>query len=108
MRENIYQSQLIKRIKEKFPGCIVMKNDSSYIQGIPDLTVLNGDRWATLEVKQSKNASHRPNQDYYVDKMNSMSFSSFISPDNEQEVLNAMEQSFQGRARRKPRVPRSK
>ena len=108
MRENKYQSQLIKRIKDKFPGCIIMKNDPTYIQGIPDLTVLHGDKWATLEVKQSDKASHRPNQDYYVDKMNSMSFSSFISPDNEQEVLDAMEQSFQGRARRKPRVPRSK
>lgn len=108
MRENKYQSQLIKRIKDKFPGCIIMKNDPNYIQGIPDLTVLHGDKWATLEVKKSSTASHRPNQDYYVDKMNTMSFSSFISPDNEQEVLDAMEQSFQGRARRKPRVPRSK
>ncbi len=98
MRENQYQSQLIKRIKERFPDSIILKNDPSYKQGIPDLTVLSGDRWATLEVKKSADASHRPNQDYYVDKMNSMSFSSFISPENEQEVLDEMERSFQRNA----------
>ena len=107
MRENKYQSQLIKRIKDKFPGSIVLKNDASYKQGIPDLTVLYGDKWATLEVKKSEGASHRPNQDYYVEKMNSMSFSSFISPDNEQEVLDAMDRSFNGRSRRRTRNLRS-
>ena len=107
MRENKYQAGLIKRIKERFPDSIVLKNDASYKQGIPDLTVLYGDRWATLEVKQSKDARHRPNQDYYVEKMNSLSFSSFISPDNEQEVLDAMERSFNGRSRRRTRNLRS-
>lgn len=108
MRENKFQSQLIKKIKERFPDSIVMKNDSSYIQGIPDLTVLYGDKWATLEVKKSESASHRPNQDYYVEKMNNMSFSSFITPENEQEVLDAMEQSFARHSRRKSRISRSK
>lgn len=108
MRENRYQAGLIKRIKDKFPGSIILKNDSSYKQGIPDLTVLYGDKWATLEVKKSTDASHRPNQDFYVEKMNSMSFSSFISPENEQEVLDAMERSFNGRARRSTRNLRSK
>ena len=95
MKENEYQSQLIKRIKRRLPNAIVLKNDPTYKQGIPDLTVLCGDKWATLEVKRSKNAPHRPNQDYYVEKMNKMAFSSFISPENEQEVLDAMERSFQ-------------
>lgn len=108
MRENKYQAQLIKKIKERFPESIVLKNDSSYCQGIPDLTVFNGDKWATLETKRSEDAPHRPNQDYYVGKMNNMSFSSFIFPENEQEVLDAMEQSFQRRSGRKSRIPRSK
>lgn len=93
-RENKFQSELIKEIKKMLPGCIVMKNDPNYIQGIPDLIVLWEDRWATLEVKRSKYDSHQPNQDYYVNKMNKMSFSSFISPENKGEVLYALQQSF--------------
>lgn len=92
--ERDYQAKLIKKIKDQFPGCIVMKNDSSYIQGIPDLLVLYRDKWASLEVKRSATASHRPNQEYYVDLMDGMSFSRFISPDNEKEVLHEMEQAF--------------
>lgn len=96
MLENKFQSNLIKEIKERFPGCIVMKNDSSYIQGIPDLLVLYKDKWGSLEVKKSADAKHQPNQDYYVDKMNEMSFSKFINPENKSSVLNEMEQLFKG------------
>ena len=95
MLENRFQSKLIKEIKDRFPGCIVMKNDSSYIQGIPDLIVLFRNKWAALEVKKSNTASHRPNQDYYVDKMNDMSYAAFIYPENKEEVLNGMARSFE-------------
>lgn len=78
MLENKFQAKLIKELKETFPGCIVMKNDSSYIQGIPDLLVLYKDKWASLECKKSADERKRPNQDHYVEKMNEMSFSSFI------------------------------
>lgn len=94
MLENKFQSNLIKEIKARFPGCIVMKNDSSYIQGIPDLLVLYKDKWASLEVKRSATAKHQPNQDYYVDKMNDMSFSKFIYPENKEEILNELSKSF--------------
>ena len=94
MLEKNFQSKLIKEIKKRFPGCIVMKNDSSYIQGIPDLIVLFKNKWAVLEVKKSNSASHRPNQKFYVDKMNEMSYASFISPENKEEVLDGMERSF--------------
>lgn len=96
MKENEFQSKLIKEIKDRFPECIVLKNDPNYRQGIPDLTILNGNRWAALEVKKSKKDSLKPqpNQKYYVEKMNDMSFSAFIFPENKEEVLNAMEQSF--------------
>ena len=79
-----------KELKDKFPGCIVMKNDAEYIQGIPDLTILHGERWASLEVKKNAKASHRPNQDYYVDKMDAMSFSRFVYPENKDEVLDEL------------------
>lgn len=89
--ERDFQAKLIKEIKDRFPGCMVLKNDSSYIQGIPDLLILFEDKWASLEVKRSNTASHRPNQEYYVDLMNDMSFSRFICPENKEDILHEME-----------------
>lgn len=96
-KESDFQSKLIKEIKERFVGSIVMKLDSSYIQGIPDLLILFNDCWATLECKQTNKSSHRPNQDYWVNKLNEMSFSSFISPETKEDILNEMEQAFKSR-----------
>lgn len=95
MLESKFQANLIKKLKDIFPGCIVMKNDPTYIQGVPDLTLLYKDKWATLECKKSATARHQPNQDYYVAMMNDMSFSRFISPENEQEVLNELKHNFE-------------
>ncbi len=94
MLENKFQANLIKKIKKLYPDCVVMKNDSSYIQGVPDLLILYKDKWATLECKKSANARHQPNQDYYVGKMNEMSFSRFIYPENEKEVLDELKHRF--------------
>ena len=88
MRESKFQAKLIKDIKERLPDCIVLKNDPTYLQGIPDLTVFNNDRWATLEVKKSANASHQPNQDHYVEMMDRMSFSRFVYPENRDTVFS--------------------
>ncbi len=93
--ERDFQKNLIKELKDRFVGAIVTKLDSSHIQGIPDLLILFGDKWATLECKKSSNASHRPNQDYYVDRMNQMSFSKIIFPENKGDVLNELEIYFQ-------------
>ena len=100
--ERNFQRSLIKEIKERFDGCIVCKLDPRYIQGIPDLLILYEDRWATLEVKRSQHASHRPNQERYVELMNKMSFSRFVSPENKESVLNDLESTF--RSRRNSRV----
>ena len=94
MLENKFQAKLIKKLKEIFPGCIVMKSDSSYIQGIPDLLILFGSKWASLECKKRANASKRPNQEYYVNRMNEMSFSRFICPENMKEVLDDLYKTF--------------
>jgi hypothetical protein len=104
--ESKFQAELIKELKVLFPDCIVLKNDPNYIQGMPDLTILWNDKWATLEAKKSATASHQPNQDYYVHRMNSMSFSSFIYPENKEEVLYELQQSF--RPKRRTRVSKSK
>ena len=98
-RENNYQAGLIKRIEARFPGCFVMKNDEQYRQGTPDLTVLYGNHWAVLEVKRSADELNDPvpNQEYYVKELNQMGFSSFIYPENEQEVLDALQRSLEAR-----------
>ena len=104
--ENVYQAKLIKKIKNLLPDAIVMKNDPTYIQGIPDLTIINGNKWATLEVKKSATAKPRPNQKEYVEKMNNMSFSRFIFPENESEVLDELQQAL--KPRRSTRTVRGK
>ena len=92
--ESKFQSELIKELKKIFKGCLVMKLDSGYIQGIPDLLVLYKNKWATLECKKNASASKRPNQEYYVGLMNKMSFSRFICPENKEEVLNELHKTF--------------
>ena len=94
MKESKFQKELKKELKEMFPGCIITKMDSGDIQGIPDLLILYKDKWATLENKKSKDATRRPNQEYYVSKMDDMSFSRFIYPENKEEVLNELRETF--------------
>lgn len=97
MKESNFQHKLIQEIKERFPGCIVMKTDANYIQGFPDLLILFENTWACLECKKNSTAHHQPNQDYYVDKLDRMSFADFICPENKEEVLNAMEETLKFR-----------
>lgn len=92
--ESKFQKELLDEIKNEFPGCVVMKNDAEYIQGIPDLTVLHKDKWAMLEVKKSQKASKRPNQEYYVNKLNDMSYSRFVYPENKEEVIKELHELF--------------
>ena len=95
MTESYFQSKLIKEIKQRFPGCIVMKNDAGHNQGIPDISVLFGDRYVVLECKRSAKAPHRPNQDYYVNHVNAMGgVARFIYPENKEEVLDDLERTF--------------
>ena len=96
MLERNYQAKVIKKIKDMFPGCIVLKNDANYLQGFPDWLVLYyEDKWAALEIKRDKDANHQPNQDYYVDKLNGMGHAYFIFPENESEVLREIQRAFQ-------------
>ena len=94
MLERDYQKKLVKKLKEKFPGCIVMKNDAQLKQGIPDLLILYKDKWVALEVKNSEKAHHQPNQDIYVANMNHMSYATFIFPENEDSVFKDLEEVF--------------
>ena len=92
--ESKFQKELIDEIKAKYPGCIAVKNDPNYIQGFPDWTVFYKDKWATLETKKEKEASKQPNQDTYVERLDMMSFSRFVEPENKEEVLRDLHLHF--------------
>lgn len=92
--EREFQKELIDEVKEQFPGCLVMKNDSGYIQGIPDWTILYKNKWAVLEVKRERKANKQPNQPYYIETLNKMSFSRFVYPENKEEVLEELHKIF--------------
>ena len=94
-KETEFQKKLKDELKEMFPGCIVTKLDSGDIQGIPDLLILYKNKWATLENKRHSKAHKQPNQEYYVNKMNEMSFSRFIYPENKEEVLRDLQHAFE-------------
>lgn len=92
--ESKFQKELIDEIKREYPGCIILKNDPDYIQGFPDWTILWEDKWAVLEAKRAKNSRKQPNQEHYVKKLDSMSFSRFVYPENKEEVLNELRKTF--------------
>lgn len=106
MRESRFQKKVIKEIERRLPGCIILKNDANYKQGIPDLLILYKKRWAMLECKESAKASYRPNQELYLERLSYMSFASVIFPENKEEVLDALERSL--KVPRTPRVSVSK
>jgi hypothetical protein len=95
MTEGQYQAKLIKKLKQMFPDCLILKTDPNNQQGILDLLILWRDKWASLEVKASPNAAVQPNQDYFVEKLEEMSFAAYIYPENEKEVLDALQQAFE-------------
>lgn len=100
--ESPFEKRLIAELLRLYPGAVILKNDSSYLQGVPDRILLWRDRWAAFEAKASRTSPHQPNQDYYIDLFNNMSYASFIYPSNKEKVLNELQQSF--RHSRAPRL----
>lgn len=92
--ESKFQADLIRELKDIFVGCYVLKNDPNYIQGFPDLLVLHNDRWAALECKRYEGANQQPNQEYYIQDLNELSFASFINPENKEEVLYELQRTL--------------
>lgn len=90
MLERDFQAALIRELTERFPRSIILKNDANYIQGFPDILILHGKAWAALEVKQSGYAPFRPNQQWYLEKLDGMSFAAVIYPEIKDEVLNKL------------------
>lgn len=94
MVESEFQKRLKRRLRSEFPDCVIMKQDATQIQGIPDLIILYKDKYAVLEVKKSKTASHRPNQDFYISKFGQYVYASFCYPENVEEVITGLKGWF--------------
>ena len=97
MLESRFQANLIKELKSMFVGCFVLKNDANYIQGFPDLLILYNNKWAALECKRDAFEDHQPNQEYYITELDKMSFARTIYPENKEEVLYELQQTFGSR-----------
>ena len=94
MLESEFQAQLITKLRSLFEDCIILKNDPTYLQGVPDLLILFRNKWAALETKRSSRSTRRPNQQYYIVLMNEMSYAAFVCPENEEDVLDDLQQTF--------------
>lgn len=93
-KESVYRSELVQRIEDRFPGCVIVPTDPQRQQGIPDIVILFKKVWAILELKRATNAARRPNQTFFVDKFNDMSFAAVIYPENEERVLNDLQSTL--------------
>lgn len=97
MLENKYQPKFIKKVRELFPGCVILKNDSGYQQGIPDWTIFYQDMWAIIEIKKeppTRDEDFEPNQQWFLGEFNKWSFAACVFPENEKEVLDGLQRSF--------------
>lgn len=91
MLEREFQAKVISELKERYKGCVIIKNDANYIQGFPDLLILYRDTWIALEVKQSANAHYQPNQKWWLECLSTMSLATTIYPENKDIVFNAID-----------------
>lgn len=95
MLERNFQAQVIRDLKRRYPGAVVLKNDSGYLQGIPDVLLLYEKNWAMLECKKSEKEHRQPNQEYYVDLLDRMSFARFIYPENKERIFYELQRAFE-------------
>lgn len=92
-----YKPQLHDKIRELFPGCVILFNDAEHQQGIPDTLVLYREKWAMLEVKRTtptRKSDFRPNQPWWIEMLNEMSYAACVYPENEKEVLDDLQRLF--------------
>lgn len=95
MRESEFQTIFLNRVKELLPNCFVLKNDANMIQGFPDWTVIFGKYALIFEIKRNEKAAYQPNQLYYIDFINnSGGFARIVYPENMEEVLHEIQQTY--------------
>lgn len=91
--EGQFKKDTKERLEVIFPGCFLHEMKQGK-QGIPDTLILYKDKWALLEFKKSKTAHQQPNQRYYVKQFGLMGYSSFIYPENVEQVIDELIEYF--------------
>lgn len=89
--ERKFEKQVCSELLEMFPGAVLLKLDPLYIQGIPDRLILFGERWASLEIKRLPTSHKQPNQEFYIKKLNNMSYASFLNIKNKELVYDRLQ-----------------
>lgn len=98
--ESDFKPQFHDRLEYLFPGCVLLKQDAELQQGIPDTLMLYKDMWAAFEVKRRQPRSMRdfqPNQPWWLERLNSMSYAACVYPENVEEVIHDLELLFSTR-----------
>ena len=93
--ESTFRTGFIKKLKKLSPDIYVEYADPKKINGIPDLIIFCREKYARIETKKSTNASKRLHQEYYINLFKSQGvYATFLSPENEEEVLNELRRYF--------------
>lgn len=97
--ESRFQSSVKHELETKYPGCIVRKNPPGQENGFPDLVMYYGPIWAMFECKREKDARKRPNQKWWVERLDEMSFARLIFPENRERVMGELDEFIRGQSR---------
>jgi hypothetical protein len=97
LESDFVKDDLKPDLEARFPGIVIIKQDpNTSFQGVPDHLLLYEDKWAALETKRAVRSKRQPNQEFYVEKLNNLSYSAFVHPGNKQQVLDDLECVFHG------------
>lgn len=92
--EAVFQAAFVKRLRNTFDRVIILKNDSGYLQGIMDLTVILPGCVIFLETKPYEDAPYEANQEYYLDLVQRFGhFSATVYPENEEVIFRAIQET---------------
>ena len=98
MLESEFRKAFLEEVQNRIDplnkGFLFFLNASNAFRSFPDIVILGSHKWAALEFKKSKRASHQPNQEYYINKLNEIGYASFVYPENAEEILNDLEELF--------------
>lgn len=95
MLESEFKRKFKNMLEQSYPGCVLVDINPEQFRSFPDLLFLYDKFWATFEMKRTVGSAVRPNQPYWVEKLDNMSFSRFVEPGTAKEVLDDLARAIQ-------------